>query len=345
MQGMVFDIMGNYDAFPCIPPYLSPQIYKQTVENSIYLLEMMVLGSYTYWHYHNQQFRHRPSTNRGRSAANNSNRHMPGWGSARNNRVGGAHRLREDSISSTSTQSTIIECGGYREEDEVEATATTVSTVALATGVSGSIGNTTNHSNNNKDTSDHTSNNTRVSEATRSSKGYIKTPPGQHSSSKQDPPHQQHPFSQGDTLNQRDEYTDEIDGPRGLGRVSNQANMLLSFTEHQPANRSHTNITHQLITSHQETPQCHSSVNEHSTSSPNNQQHDTPHCSTPVRQHDTDERMASKINVLGQNDFLTNPERRSRVVHLHQPTTIPGNQRIHQPVILLHRPSDEEIDA
>ncbi|XP_069950473.1 organic solute transporter subunit alpha [Cherax quadricarinatus] len=56
LQSLILDIMANYGAFPCISPYLPPQVYKQTVENSIYLLEMMVLGSYTYWHYHNRKF-------------------------------------------------------------------------------------------------------------------------------------------------------------------------------------------------------------------------------------------------------------------------------------------------
>ncbi|XP_069160388.1 organic solute transporter subunit alpha [Procambarus clarkii] len=56
LQGLAFDIMANYGAFPCIPPFLPPQVYKQTVENSIYLVEMLVLGSYTYWHYHNRRF-------------------------------------------------------------------------------------------------------------------------------------------------------------------------------------------------------------------------------------------------------------------------------------------------
>ncbi|XP_063604222.1 organic solute transporter subunit alpha-like isoform X1 [Penaeus indicus] len=56
MQSFIFDIMATYNAFPCIGPYISPRVYKQTVENCIYLVEMLILGPYTYWQYHNEAF-------------------------------------------------------------------------------------------------------------------------------------------------------------------------------------------------------------------------------------------------------------------------------------------------
>ncbi|XP_050730284.1 organic solute transporter subunit alpha-like [Eriocheir sinensis] len=56
LQLLVFNIMGNYNAFPCIPPYVSSTVYKQTVDNSLYILEMMILGPYTYWQYHDLKF-------------------------------------------------------------------------------------------------------------------------------------------------------------------------------------------------------------------------------------------------------------------------------------------------
>ncbi|XP_027236855.2 organic solute transporter subunit alpha [Penaeus vannamei] len=56
LQGFVFDIMATYNAFPCISPYISPRVYKQTVENCIYLIEMMILGPYTYWQFHDVAF-------------------------------------------------------------------------------------------------------------------------------------------------------------------------------------------------------------------------------------------------------------------------------------------------
>ncbi|KAK8378944.1 hypothetical protein O3P69_009586 [Scylla paramamosain] len=55
-QSMIFNIMANYGAFPCLPPFITPTVYKQTVDNSLYVLEMMVLGPYTYWQYHDQIF-------------------------------------------------------------------------------------------------------------------------------------------------------------------------------------------------------------------------------------------------------------------------------------------------
>lgn len=56
LQSFIFDIMGNYNAFPCVAPYLSPAVYKITIVNSLYIFEMMVLGSYTYWQYHSHEF-------------------------------------------------------------------------------------------------------------------------------------------------------------------------------------------------------------------------------------------------------------------------------------------------
>ncbi|XP_071550114.1 organic solute transporter subunit alpha-like isoform X4 [Panulirus ornatus] len=58
LQSLIFNIMANYNAFPCIPPYIPPQVYKQTVENLVYILEMMVLGTFTFWQYRNDQFQH-----------------------------------------------------------------------------------------------------------------------------------------------------------------------------------------------------------------------------------------------------------------------------------------------
>ncbi|XP_068234022.1 organic solute transporter subunit alpha-like [Palaemon carinicauda] len=55
-QTYVLQILGNYNVFPCIPPYISPQVFRQTVENSLYFLEMLVLGCYTYYQYHTQEF-------------------------------------------------------------------------------------------------------------------------------------------------------------------------------------------------------------------------------------------------------------------------------------------------
>ncbi|XP_076060320.1 organic solute transporter subunit alpha [Oratosquilla oratoria] len=56
LQSFIFDIMGNSSVFPCIPPYLAPQVYKQTAENSIYVLEMLIMGVLTYWLYHQEEF-------------------------------------------------------------------------------------------------------------------------------------------------------------------------------------------------------------------------------------------------------------------------------------------------
>lgn len=78
-QSMIFNIMANYGAFPCIPPYISPTVYKQTVDNSLYLVEMMILGPYTYWQYHDQMFAkpitaHSSSRGRSESTATTSTR-------------------------------------------------------------------------------------------------------------------------------------------------------------------------------------------------------------------------------------------------------------------------------
>lgn len=55
-QTFILQILGNYNVFPCIPPFISPQVFRQTVENSLYFLEMLILGCYTYYQYHNHEF-------------------------------------------------------------------------------------------------------------------------------------------------------------------------------------------------------------------------------------------------------------------------------------------------
>ncbi|CAL4065092.1 unnamed protein product, partial [Meganyctiphanes norvegica] len=56
LQSFALDIMGNYGVFPCIGCIISSRITKQTVENGIYLAEMLVLGIFTYYQYHQKEF-------------------------------------------------------------------------------------------------------------------------------------------------------------------------------------------------------------------------------------------------------------------------------------------------
>lgn len=127
--------------------------------------------------------------------------------------------------------------------------------------------------------------------------------------------------------------------------MNHQVNVL-SFTDHQPTNLIHGDANQHLITSQQETPRCQRSVNEHHNIPMSYQHQETPNGIRSVTQHDTDEGVASMRSVQCQ-EYTMNPQTgaRSRVIHLHQPLTVPGSQLPHQPVILLHRPSDEEIDV
>ncbi|XP_042239291.1 organic solute transporter subunit alpha-like isoform X2 [Homarus americanus] len=100
-QTLILEILGYYDVFPCIPPYLSPQVYRQTVENSIYLVEMMLLGSFTFWHYHNFMF-----LNANPVEVPHHGDHLSitdGSGDSTNSQ-------KRDDNASTSTTSTIVSC-------------------------------------------------------------------------------------------------------------------------------------------------------------------------------------------------------------------------------------------
>ncbi|KAB7506451.1 Organic solute transporter subunit alpha [Armadillidium nasatum] len=46
-QSLLFSILAYYGAFPCIPP-ISHYVYKETVENCFYIIEMLIFGLYSY---------------------------------------------------------------------------------------------------------------------------------------------------------------------------------------------------------------------------------------------------------------------------------------------------------
>ncbi|XP_042239292.1 organic solute transporter alpha-like protein [Homarus americanus] len=56
LQGLIFNIFATYNVFPCISRVFSPSVYKLTVENTLYLVEMMILGPFAYIQYHNLDF-------------------------------------------------------------------------------------------------------------------------------------------------------------------------------------------------------------------------------------------------------------------------------------------------
>ncbi|KAK4294054.1 hypothetical protein Pmani_033294 [Petrolisthes manimaculis] len=55
LQGFVLDLLSLFEAFPCLSVFIAPGVYKLTLENTFYLVEMMILGPYSYWQYRNLQ--------------------------------------------------------------------------------------------------------------------------------------------------------------------------------------------------------------------------------------------------------------------------------------------------
>ncbi|XP_071550116.1 organic solute transporter alpha-like protein [Panulirus ornatus] len=56
LQSFILDILYLYDVFPCSSFFITPRVFKLTVENTIYLMEMLILGPFAYWQYHSLEF-------------------------------------------------------------------------------------------------------------------------------------------------------------------------------------------------------------------------------------------------------------------------------------------------
>ncbi|KAK3853893.1 hypothetical protein Pcinc_039587 [Petrolisthes cinctipes] len=53
---LVIRILGNYDFFPCLPPYINSMVYFHTVVSLIHLVLVTIFGGLEYWQYHTQEF-------------------------------------------------------------------------------------------------------------------------------------------------------------------------------------------------------------------------------------------------------------------------------------------------
>ncbi|XP_050730291.1 organic solute transporter alpha-like protein isoform X2 [Eriocheir sinensis] len=48
LQSFTLDILSLFKIYPCMGPYISPRVFKQTLENMLYLPEMLVIGLLTW---------------------------------------------------------------------------------------------------------------------------------------------------------------------------------------------------------------------------------------------------------------------------------------------------------
>ncbi|XP_069950475.1 organic solute transporter subunit alpha-like isoform X2 [Cherax quadricarinatus] len=53
---LVITVLGNYDVFPCYPPYINSMVYSHTVLNLAHLLVLTIFGALEYWEYHTEEF-------------------------------------------------------------------------------------------------------------------------------------------------------------------------------------------------------------------------------------------------------------------------------------------------
>ncbi|XP_050730293.1 organic solute transporter subunit alpha-like [Eriocheir sinensis] len=56
VPGLIINIVGNYDFFPCIPPYISSMMYGHTVVSLLHLCLVPLFGGLEYWQYHTREF-------------------------------------------------------------------------------------------------------------------------------------------------------------------------------------------------------------------------------------------------------------------------------------------------
>ncbi|KAG7159371.1 organic solute transporter alpha-like protein [Homarus americanus] len=56
VMGLVMVVLGNYDFFPCIPPYINSMVYSHTVLNLVHLVLLTIFGALEYWQYHTEEF-------------------------------------------------------------------------------------------------------------------------------------------------------------------------------------------------------------------------------------------------------------------------------------------------
>lgn len=57
MQGFVFDVLGLLGVFPCLGPMITPVVYQNSLENFIFLVEMIIFGLFSYFMYRLPEFR------------------------------------------------------------------------------------------------------------------------------------------------------------------------------------------------------------------------------------------------------------------------------------------------